>query len=98
MVNACTTITGSYSTWGTCILEAVFLGSPAFMTIGIIMGVAFLAFKFKLPQEVSLMMAATIAFFMTVFNPGPEMFAIDMAIMLVGGVFIVSGFLKSGGR
>ena len=98
MTNACANITGSFSSWGDCFLEAVFFGSPIFATIAIIGMVAFLAWKSNLPYEVSFMFAVGFTFMMALVFPGAEMNSMVavVSILLVG--FLVKGIIKPGQR
>ncbi len=96
--NACANITGSFSSWGNCFLEAVFFGSPIVATIAIIGMVAFFAWKSNLPYEVSFMFAVGFTFAMALIFPGAEMNALValVSILLVG--YLVKGVIKPAQR
>ncbi len=97
-VNACANITGNFSSWGNCFLEAVFFGSPIVATITIIGIVAFFAWKSNLPYEVSFMFAVGFTFMMALVFPGDEMYALValVSILLVG--YLVKGIVKPAQR
>ena len=93
MVNACDLITGSFSSWGDCFIEAVFFGSEIVATIAIIGMVAFFAWKSSLPYEVSFMFAVGFTFAMALIFPTQEMNALVaiVSILLVG--YLVKGII-----
>ena len=96
-VNTCAQITGSFSSWGTCFLDAVFWGSPLVASIAIIGTIVFFSWKLKIPYSVSFFMAAGAVFMMALLFPSLEMNALValMAILIIG--FVVKGITKSGG-
>ena len=98
MTNACALITGSFSSWGNCFIEAVFFGSEVVATIAIIGMVAFFAWKSNLPYEVSFMFSVGFTFMMALVFRSPEMDALValMSILLVG--YLVKGLIKPAQR
>ena len=94
MTNACALISGNFSSWGNCFIEAVFFGSEVVATIAIIGIVAFFAWKANLPYEVSFMFAVGFTFMMALVFPSPELNALValVSILLIG--FLVKGVIK----
>ena len=98
VANACAQITGSFSSWGNCFLEAVFFGSPIVATIVIIGIVAFFAWKSSLPYEVSFMFAVGFTIMMALVFPGEEMNSMVALVSLLLVGYLVKGIMKPAQR
>jgi len=95
-VNTCAQITGSFSSWGTCFLDAVFWGSPIIASVAIIGAIIFFAWKLNLPYSVSFFMAAGTVLMMALMFPGAEMNALVAIMAILITAYIVIGLKKSG--
>ena len=93
MLETCLAVDANFSTWGLCLVDGMFFGDLILATVGILALLAFVAFKFNFPHEVSLTVGTGVVFMMAILF-GQPMYPIVALTIIAITVYLVRGLMK----